>query len=101
MGAELTKCAVAMDLGDSRDALPALLRRGHTYRVSERSWPGASDQELERLRQLAAGLAHGYNNLLTAMLCGAKLALENLAPDHPACPALEIASNAAGGELPS
>jgi signal transduction histidine kinase len=51
-------------------------------------------QEPDQLRQLAAGMAHDYNNLLTSMLCGAGLALKSLAPDHPARPALEIASSA-------
>jgi signal transduction histidine kinase len=56
--------------------------------------PLSSSHDADRLRQLAAGIAHDYNNLFLSMLCGTTLALENLASDHPARSALEIASGA-------
>jgi signal transduction histidine kinase len=89
-----TNGAVAGGLSESVDGLPTLSLTGQTYQVSEPYGPGSSCQEQDRLRQLTAGLAHDYNNLLAVMLCGAGLALNNLEPDHPARPALEIASNA-------
>ena len=52
------------------------------------------NQDSDALRQLVAGVAHVYNNLLTSMLCGTALALDNLAADHPSRPALIIASRA-------
>jgi two-component system cell cycle sensor histidine kinase/response regulator CckA len=66
----------------------------HAPQVGWAHCPVSSSQCPDQLRQLAAGIAHDYNNLLMSMLCGAGLALDNLAPDHPARPALEIASNA-------
>lgn len=41
-------------------------------------------QKMEVLGQLAGGIAHDLNNLLTAILGSASLALDTLAPDHPA-----------------
>jgi two-component system, cell cycle sensor histidine kinase and response regulator CckA len=48
----------------------------------------------DTLRQLVAGIAHDYNNLLTAIICGTALAKGDLAPDHPARATLDIAANA-------
>lgn len=93
MRVALTNRAAAGSLGESLDASPAP-SMGHKHQAPRACWPISRDQDMDRLRQLAAGVAHDYNNLLTMMLCGAGMALENLASDHPARPALEIASNA-------
>ena len=49
--------------------------------------------DAERVRELAAGIAHDYNNLLTSIICGAELALNTLAFDHPARAALAIVAD--------
>ncbi len=72
---------------------PAPLAGGHTYQMPAASWPDSS-QEQDRLHQLAAGVAHDYNNLLTSMLCGIQIALEELAPSHRSRRPLEAASSA-------
>lgn len=44
----------------------------------------AQAQSMEAMGRLAGGIAHVFNNLLTAMACEAELALLRLAPDDPA-----------------
>src|SRR5204863_8893087 len=41
-------------------------------------------QSMEAMGRLAGGIAHVFNNLLTAMACETELALLHLAPDDPA-----------------
>ena len=41
-------------------------------------------QKMEAIGQLAGGVAHDFNNILAAILCGADLVLEALGDDHPA-----------------
>ena len=41
-------------------------------------------QSMEAMGRLAGGIAHVFNNLLTAMACETELALQRLAPDDPA-----------------
>jgi len=45
--------------------------------------PGQA-QSMEAMGRLAGGIAHVFNNLLTAMACETELALLRLAPDDPA-----------------
>ncbi len=59
------------------------------------SHEGSSGQYQDRLRQVAAGIAHDYNNLLTAVMVGADLAMNCLSPQHAARDALEMVSTAA------
>jgi len=91
---ELRVRAVATGTGgfEGRYITPSPI--GHASETDEAYLPLSSSHIPDRIRQLAAGIAHDYNNLFTSMLCGAGMALENLAPDHPARPALEIASGA-------
>lgn len=51
-------------------------------------------QEPDQVRQLAAGVAHNFNNLLTTLMCGSEWALDRLADDHPARTAMELVSQA-------
>ncbi len=51
-------------------------------------------QKMETLGALAGGIAHDFNNLLTGMIGNQDLALEDLAPDHPARTRLEEARKA-------
>jgi CheY-like chemotaxis protein len=44
----------------------------------------AQAQSMEAMGRLAGGIAHVFNNLLTAMACETELALLRLAPDDPA-----------------
>src|SRR6185503_594311 len=44
----------------------------------------AQSQSMEAMGRLAGGIAHVFNNLLTAMACETELALLRLAPDDPA-----------------
>jgi nitrogen-specific signal transduction histidine kinase/CheY-like chemotaxis protein len=44
----------------------------------------AQSQSMEAMGRLAGGIAHVFNNLLTAMACEVELALTRLAPDDPA-----------------
>jgi PAS domain S-box-containing protein len=47
--------------------------------------------KLESIGILAGGIAHDFNNLLTGILGSVSFARTTLAPDHPACPLLEMA----------
>ena len=55
-----------------------------------RSWQNGTGrescicQDSDRVRQLAGGLAHTINNLLTGVTLGSELALDRIAGDHPA-----------------
>jgi two-component system cell cycle sensor histidine kinase/response regulator CckA len=44
----------------------------------------AQSQSMEAMGRLAGGIAHVFNNLLTAMACEVELALSRLTPDDPA-----------------
>lgn len=56
----------------------------------ERAW--AQSEKMQALGTLAAGMAHDFNNILLTVSGNAKLALEDLAVDHPArASVLEIA----------
>ena len=44
----------------------------------------AQAQSMEAMGRLAGGIAHVFNNLLTAVACETELALLRLAPDDPA-----------------
>ncbi len=45
-------------------------------------------QKMEALGTLAGGIAHDFNNVLTAISGNAQLAIEDLAPEHPAATSL-------------
>ena len=77
-------------LGDGSTRFPA---HGH---MGLAPWTPVLQAPPDRdtLRQLVAGIAHDYNNLLTAIICGTALAKGDLTPDHPARAALDIAANA-------
>ena len=55
----------------------------------------AAHQERELIQQLAVGITHNLNNLLTSVMCGSGMALDSLTPDHPARAPLETALQAA------
>ncbi len=55
----------------------------------------AARQERELIQQLAVGITHNLNNLLTGVMCGSGMALDSLTPDHPARAPLETALLAA------
>jgi two-component system cell cycle sensor histidine kinase/response regulator CckA len=46
--------------------------------------PGAQAQSMEAMGRLAGGIAHVFNNLLTAIACEVELALVRMSPDDPA-----------------
>ena len=63
---------------------------GHDLRESLRSEAALRQtQRLESLGVLAGGIAHDYNNLLTAVMGHLDLAREMVDPGHPAAPHLE------------
>ena len=63
---------------------------GHDLRESQRSEAALRQtQRLESLGVLAGGIAHDYNNLLTAVMGHLDLAREMVEPGHPATPHLE------------
>ncbi len=49
-------------------------------------------QDSDRVRQLAGGIAHNINNLLTGVRVGSELALDRVAADHSARAALQMVS---------
>ncbi|WP_129782119.1 ATP-binding protein [Peristeroidobacter soli] len=53
-------------------------------------------QKMEALGTLAGGIAHDFNNVLTAISGNAQLAIEDLAPDHPATASLYEIKRATG-----
>lgn len=48
-------------------------------------------RQLESIAALSGGIAHDYNNLLTAIMGNISLALEQAPADAPFCPLLEQA----------
>ena len=51
-------------------------------------------QKLEALGTLAGGIAHDFNNILTGIMGNLQIAEMDLAPNHPATPALRSAEQA-------
>ncbi len=51
-------------------------------------------QRMETLGELASGIAHDFNNMLMGVQGGVELAADQLTPDHPAQPFLDIALQA-------
>jgi PAS domain S-box-containing protein len=49
--------------------------------------------KLESIGILAGGIAHDFNNLLTGILGSVSFAKTTLAPDHAACPLLDVAEH--------
>jgi signal transduction histidine kinase/CheY-like chemotaxis protein len=54
-------------------------------------------QKLQSIGRLAGGVAHDFNNQLTAILGNAELAMLGLEPGHPARPSIEEITKAAEG----
>lgn len=52
-------------------------------------------QKMEAVGQLAGGVAHNFNNMLTAIIGYSELAMESLEPDHSARPDLRSVINSA------
>src|SRR3978361_2238531 len=57
----------------------------------------AQTQSMEAMGRLAGGIAHVFNNLLTAMACETELALVRLTPDDPARKHLREIERVGGG----
>ncbi len=91
---DLTKLAARAEAPALGDSVAAGLKADHIHRVEAAQTPASPDRSVEGLRQLAAGIAHDYNNLLTAIICSAGLALDSLPQEHPLRDWLEIISNA-------
>lgn len=54
----------------------------------------AEEERRERLRALSGGMAHHFSNILTGVVGGTSLALEQLEAEHPARRAVEAAQRA-------
>jgi signal transduction histidine kinase len=75
----------AIDTSKQRDASEEDGRSSEARRLSRQSEEmTAQAQSMEAMGRLAGGIAHVFNNLLTAIACETELALLRLAPDDPA-----------------
>jgi PAS domain S-box-containing protein len=85
---------------EGREAMLALLtdvtdqQRAEELKAQVQSQLQQTDR-LEALGQLAGGIAHDFNNVLQAVKGYTELALESLAPDHPAVSPLSHVNDAA------
>ncbi|MFQ3581188.1 MAG: response regulator [Chloracidobacterium sp.] len=81
-------------LEDARDNLEKELAR-RTAEIERREKGRLQSQKLESLGQLAGGIAHNFNNLLTVVLSYSSLELGRRQPDDPICKSLNAIRRAA------